>query len=44
MSVHARLGTLVSLLFYSSVAVKPTKNTHHLLPLETPNLKGIGSL
>ncbi|KAF1743459.1 hypothetical protein MXB_742 [Myxobolus squamalis] len=29
--------------FQSSVGVKPTKNTPHLLPIGTPNLKGIGS-
>ncbi|KAF1745213.1 hypothetical protein MXB_2744 [Myxobolus squamalis] len=42
MPVHAWLGTLISFI-YSSVGVKPTKNTPDLLPLQTQYLTGIGS-
>ncbi|KAF1741694.1 hypothetical protein MXB_4940 [Myxobolus squamalis] len=43
MSVHAQIGTLISLV-QSSVRVKPTKNTPHLLPLGIPYLRDIGSI
>ncbi|KAF1742004.1 hypothetical protein MXB_659 [Myxobolus squamalis] len=43
MLVNARLGPLISLSLQGSLGVKPTKNTPHLLPLGTPNLKGIRS-
>ncbi|KAF1742299.1 hypothetical protein MXB_5353 [Myxobolus squamalis] len=40
MSVHVRVGTLISLVL-DSVGVKPTQNTPHFLPLGTLNLKNI---
>ncbi|KAF1740957.1 hypothetical protein MXB_5509 [Myxobolus squamalis] len=43
MLAHAQVGTLISLSFQGSVNVRPTKSTPHLLSLEMPNLKGIGS-
>ncbi|KAF1741827.1 hypothetical protein MXB_1657 [Myxobolus squamalis] len=43
MLVHSWIGLHISLFFQGSVGIKPTKNTHHLLPLGTRNLTGIDS-
>ncbi|KAF1740197.1 hypothetical protein MXB_4088 [Myxobolus squamalis] len=43
MLVPSWVGPLISLFFQGSVGIKPTKNTHYLLPLRTRNLTGIDS-
>ncbi|KAF1742497.1 hypothetical protein MXB_502 [Myxobolus squamalis] len=43
MPVHAQAGTLNFLSFQGRIGVKPTTKTLNILPLGTPNLKGIDS-